>query len=64
MVLQCATMFWVGCPGSFALFAELIEDKRYYLKAIFIEVNPFENNMSPLAKLSQIQMIQRTVKDN
>ena len=54
----------LGCPGYFALFAELIEDTKYYLKAIFIDVNPFEINMSPLAKLSQIQMIQRTVKDN
>ena len=57
-------MFWSYIPGSFALFAELIEDTIYYLKAILLMINPFEINMSPLAKLSQIQMIQRTVKDN
>ena len=35
-------MFWSYTPGSFALFADIIEDTKYYLKAILLMINLYE----------------------
>ncbi len=35
-------VFWSYSRGSFALFADIIEDTICYLKAILLMINPYE----------------------